>query len=85
MLFGQTQATTTYAGLAPNLVGLYQINVVVPSSVQNNDLVPLSFSWVVCQFSGSVYRSAQLISRQTTKPDRLAHEWGSAIPLYLLS
>jgi uncharacterized protein (TIGR03437 family) len=44
MLFGQTQATTTYAGLAPNLVGLYQINVVVPSSVQNNDLEPLSFT-----------------------------------------
>jgi uncharacterized protein (TIGR03437 family) len=29
--------------LAPGLVGLYQINVVVPN-VPNNDLVPLSFT-----------------------------------------
>jgi uncharacterized protein (TIGR03437 family) len=44
LLFGNTPAVTTYAGLAPGLVGLYQINVVVPSSVANNDLVPLSFT-----------------------------------------
>jgi uncharacterized protein (TIGR03437 family) len=44
LLFGNTPATTTYAGLAPGLVGLYQINVVVPSSIPNNDLVPLSFT-----------------------------------------
>ncbi len=43
MLFGNTSTTTTYAGLAPGLVGLYQINVVVPN-IQNNDLVPLSFT-----------------------------------------
>ncbi len=43
MLFGNTPANTTYAGLAPGLVGLYQINVVVPS-IPNSDLVPLSFT-----------------------------------------
>ncbi len=43
MLFGNTPANTTYAGLAPGLVGLYQINVVVPN-VPNSDLVPLSFT-----------------------------------------
>ena len=44
LLFGNTPAVTTYAGLAHGLVGLYQINVVVPSSIPNNDLVPLSFT-----------------------------------------
>jgi len=43
MLFGNTPANTTYAGLAPGLVGLYQINVVVPN-IPNSDLVPLSFT-----------------------------------------
>ncbi len=42
MNFGSSSATFKYSGLAPNFVGLYQFNVVVPS-VANNDLVPLSF------------------------------------------
>jgi uncharacterized protein (TIGR03437 family) len=29
--FGSTPATTTYAGLAPNFVGLYQFNITVPN------------------------------------------------------
>ena len=29
--FGQTPATLTYRGLAPNFVGLYQFNIVVPN------------------------------------------------------
>ena len=41
--FGGTAATLAYAGLAPNYVGLYQFNVVVPA-VPNNDAVPLNFS-----------------------------------------
>ena len=41
--FGQTQALVTYAGLAPNAVGLYQFNVVVPS-VSASDAVPLTFT-----------------------------------------
>jgi uncharacterized protein (TIGR03437 family) len=28
--FGQTEAQLTYSGLAPNFIGLYQFNVVVP-------------------------------------------------------
>lgn len=36
ILFGQTQATVLYAGLAPNFVGLYQFNVQVPN-VSAND------------------------------------------------
>ena len=42
MAFGTSSAALSYFGLAPNFVGLYQFNVVVPS-VANNDLVPLSF------------------------------------------
>jgi uncharacterized protein (TIGR03437 family) len=41
ILFGNTVASTTYAGLAPSIVGLYQLNVVVPN-VPSSDLVPLS-------------------------------------------
>ena len=43
IFFGQTQAQAPYFGLAPNFVGLYQFNVVVPA-VTNNDLVPLTFN-----------------------------------------
>jgi uncharacterized protein (TIGR03437 family) len=41
--FGETAATLVYDGLAPNAVGLYQFNVVVPN-VANSDAVPLKFS-----------------------------------------
>jgi len=41
--FGRRQASVTYAGLAPNAVGLYQFNVVVPS-VPPSDAVPLTFT-----------------------------------------
>ena len=43
MMFGQTLAQLKYDGLAPNYVGLYQFDVVVPS-VPDNDLVPLTFT-----------------------------------------
>lgn len=43
--FGGTAATVSYAGLAPNFVGLYQFNVVVPS-IAPNDIVPLTYSLV---------------------------------------
>jgi uncharacterized protein (TIGR03437 family) len=43
ILFGNTGAQVSYAGLAPGLVGLYQFNVVVPS-VPDDDAVPLTFS-----------------------------------------
>ena len=43
VLFGQTEATVGYDGLAPNAVGLYQFNVVVPN-VAPSDTVPLTFT-----------------------------------------
>ncbi|HEY4361935.1 MAG TPA: IPT/TIG domain-containing protein [Bryobacteraceae bacterium] len=43
VLFGNTNATLSYAGLAPGFVGLYQFNVTVPN-VANSDLVPITFS-----------------------------------------
>jgi uncharacterized protein (TIGR03437 family) len=41
--FGSTQANVTYSGLAPNTVGLYQFNVVVPA-IAPSDSVPLTFT-----------------------------------------
>ncbi len=41
--FAGTQANVTYSGLAPNAVGLYQFNVVVPA-IAASDAVPLTFS-----------------------------------------
>jgi len=43
LLFGQTPAQLPFDGLAPNYVGLYQFDVVVPP-VPDNDLVPLTFN-----------------------------------------
>jgi len=41
--FDGKQATIPYDGLAPNFVGLYQFNVVVPSAAAS-DAVPFTFS-----------------------------------------
>jgi uncharacterized protein (TIGR03437 family) len=43
ILFGQTPAQVTYAGLSPGYLGLYQFNIVVPA-VPDSNLVPLTFS-----------------------------------------
>jgi len=43
VFFGQTQAQVTYDGLAPGLVGVYQINVVVPN-IAPNIVVPITFT-----------------------------------------
>ena len=44
IFFGQTRATSIpFAGLAPDVVGLYQLNVVVPN-VPASDAVPLTFT-----------------------------------------
>lgn len=42
VFFGDKPASVTYAGLAPGALGLYQINVVVPS-VDAGDAIPLRF------------------------------------------
>jgi len=41
--FGGTQATVSYSGLAPNYVGLYQFNVVVPA-IAVGDSIPVTFT-----------------------------------------
>ena len=43
VFFGQVESSLTYGGLAPNSVGLYQFNVVVPN-VSASDTVPLTFT-----------------------------------------
>ena len=43
IMFGQTPAQIPYYGFAPNYVGLYQINVMVPE-LPDSDLVPLTFN-----------------------------------------
>ena len=42
ILFGSTSAQVPYFGLAPQFVGRYQFNVVLPA-VPDNGLVPLTF------------------------------------------
>jgi uncharacterized protein (TIGR03437 family) len=44
MFFGGAQAALMYQGLATGAIGLYQFNVVVPSSIANSDAVPLTFN-----------------------------------------
>jgi len=43
IFFGQIRATVSYEGLAQDAVGLYQLNVVVPSGI-TGDAVPLTFT-----------------------------------------
>jgi uncharacterized protein (TIGR03437 family) len=40
--FGETPAVSSYSGLSPDSVGLYQFNLTVPA-VPDNDLVPFTF------------------------------------------
>jgi len=44
MQIGGAPATVQYAGLAPGAIGLYQINVFVPTSASPNDLTPVTFA-----------------------------------------
>ena len=43
IFFGSTPATLQYSGLAPSLVGVYQLNVVVPN-IAPSDAVPVTFT-----------------------------------------
>src|SRR5215472_15002827 len=56
--FGSTLASATYDGLAPNAVGLYQFNVVVPS-IPSSDAVPLTFSLSGVPGTQTLYTSIQ--------------------------
>ncbi len=42
-LFGSTDATASYSGLAPGAVGLYQFNLTVPN-ISGSDSVPVTFN-----------------------------------------
>ncbi|MGH9664972.1 MAG: hypothetical protein ACRD9L_11160 [Bryobacteraceae bacterium] len=55
---GQTEAATSYAGLAPSAIGLYQFNVVVPS-VPANDAVPLTFTLGGVSGTQTLYTAVQ--------------------------
>jgi uncharacterized protein (TIGR03437 family) len=59
-LFGDATAQVLYAGLAPGLVGVYQLNVVVPSGVAGGD-VPLTV-----QVNGSPIPQTLFIPMQTS-------------------
>lgn len=41
---GGSNATVTYAGIAPGFVGLYQVNVQLPTNVQTGGAVPLTIT-----------------------------------------
>jgi uncharacterized protein (TIGR03437 family) len=43
VFFGQSEASFSYDGLAPNQVGLFQFNVIAPA-VTSSDLVPVTFT-----------------------------------------
>ena len=58
VFFGSTEATVTFAGLAPATMGLYQINVTVPN-VASGDSVPLSFTLDGTPASQKLYTAIQ--------------------------
>lgn len=58
VFFGTTPATVTYSGLAPGAVGLYQLNVIVPSIPANN-AVPLTFTLNGIPGSQTLYTAVQ--------------------------
>ena len=58
LFFGQTEATLTYAGLAPSAVGLYQFNAIVPSVAASNAL-PLTFTLNGLPGSQMLYTAVQ--------------------------
>jgi uncharacterized protein (TIGR03437 family) len=58
VLFGQTPATVTYAGLSPGSVGLYQLNVTVPAGL-SGDAIPLTFSFGGTSIAQTLYTAVQ--------------------------
>src|SRR5262249_13837312 len=55
---GGAPATVSYAGLAPNFVGLYQFNLVVPT-VAASDAVPVTFTLGGVAGTQTLYLSVQ--------------------------
>ena len=51
---GGQAATVLFAGLAPNFVGLYQVNVLVPANAQTGNAVPVTITTAEGQTSNTV-------------------------------
>jgi uncharacterized protein (TIGR03437 family) len=58
VMFGQTPATLTYAGLAPNFIGLYLFKVVVPN-VPTSNTVQLTFTLGGVSGTQTLYTAVQ--------------------------
>jgi uncharacterized protein (TIGR03437 family) len=58
LFFGGTEAMVSYSGLAPNAVGLYQFNVIVPQ-VSSSDAVPLTFTLAGASGTQTLYIAVQ--------------------------
>jgi uncharacterized protein (TIGR03437 family) len=58
VLFGSAEATVQYDGLAPNAVGLYQFNIVVPNVAASN-AVPLTFALAGVAGTQTLYIAVQ--------------------------
>jgi uncharacterized protein (TIGR03437 family) len=59
MQIGGAPATVQYAGLAPGAIGLYQINVFVPTSASPDDLTPVTFTINGMNSSQTLYVAIQ--------------------------
>jgi uncharacterized protein (TIGR03437 family) len=58
ILFGQTEASLQYDGLAPSAIGLYQFNVTVPN-VTASDAVPVTFTLADVAGTQTLYIAVQ--------------------------
>jgi uncharacterized protein (TIGR03437 family) len=58
LFFGGTEAMVSYSGLAPNAVGLYQFNVIVPN-VASGDTIPLTFNLAGVSGTQTIYIAVQ--------------------------
>jgi uncharacterized protein (TIGR03437 family) len=58
ILFGQTEASLPYDGLAPGVIGLYQFNLTVPN-VTASDAVPVTFTLAGVAGTQTLYIAVQ--------------------------
>jgi uncharacterized protein (TIGR03437 family) len=56
---GGVPATVAFSGLTPEYVGLYQVNLVVPSGIAPGNQVPVTLSVAGKSLQGSVYMAIQ--------------------------
>lgn len=41
VMLGEAEAQVTFSGIAPNFVGLYQLNIRIPQDAPSGDAVPV--------------------------------------------